>query len=474
MSTAPPYDAILIGAGMSGLAAGIRLAQFDRRVLIVERHWLWGGLNSFYKREGRRLDVGLHALTNYVPKGTRGAPLTKILRQLRLRHEDLALGEQSWSELAFPGARLRFGNDLELLRSEVARVFPGEIDAFERLVREVLESDPFDERQPVVGARERLGEILGDPLLVELLMLPLCYYGSAREHDVDWYQAVILFRSLFLEGFARPEGGIKPMLDLLVARFREEGGELRLRAPVKELLHDGARCLGVRLESGEEILAGRVLSSAGYGETLALFAETFTGELQGAGESGDLSFIESILVLDSPCAELGHEATIVFFNDAETFDYRRPAALTDPRSGVFCTPDNYATVSGAPPREGIARLTTLADHARWCALDEEAYRTAKFREVETALDVAARYAFDPRPHAVWRDTFTPRTIEHFTGRIGGAVYGNPRKRLDGSTPLEHLHLIGADQGYLGVTGAMLSGISIANRILSQQPTTSSR
>ena len=54
------YDVIIIGAGMSGLAAGIRLAQFDRRVCIVERHYNFGGLNSFYTLNGRRFDVGLH------------------------------------------------------------------------------------------------------------------------------------------------------------------------------------------------------------------------------------------------------------------------------------------------------------------------------------------------------------------------------------------------------------------------------
>ena len=77
MTASTPYDTILIGAGMSGLAAGIRLAQFDQRVLVLDRHYLWGGLNSYYKREGRRFDVGLHALTNFVPKGTRGRPLTR-------------------------------------------------------------------------------------------------------------------------------------------------------------------------------------------------------------------------------------------------------------------------------------------------------------------------------------------------------------------------------------------------------------
>ena len=49
------YDTIIIGAGMSGLAAGIRLAHFDQRVCILERHSAIGGLNSFYRPRGRDL-----------------------------------------------------------------------------------------------------------------------------------------------------------------------------------------------------------------------------------------------------------------------------------------------------------------------------------------------------------------------------------------------------------------------------------
>ena len=63
------YDTIIIGAGMSGLAAGIRLAHYDQRVCILERHYTIGGLNSFYRLRGRDYDVGLHALTNVTPKG---------------------------------------------------------------------------------------------------------------------------------------------------------------------------------------------------------------------------------------------------------------------------------------------------------------------------------------------------------------------------------------------------------------------
>src|SRR5215471_3477446 len=133
-SNAARYDAVVIGAGMSGLAAAIRLAQFEKRVLLVERHSLWGGLNSFYKRAGRRIDTGLHALTNFAPKGSRGAPLSKLLRQLRIPWEALALGEQSYSEIVFPSARLRFANGFRDLQESVAAAFPHEKAGFARLV----------------------------------------------------------------------------------------------------------------------------------------------------------------------------------------------------------------------------------------------------------------------------------------------------------------------------------------------------
>src|SRR5204862_7343564 len=97
------YDAVIIGAGMSGLAAGSRLAHYDQRVCILERHYTIGGLNSFCRLGGRDYDVGLHAVTKFSPRGSRKGPLARLLRQLRLRWEDFALSPQIGSEVAFPG-----------------------------------------------------------------------------------------------------------------------------------------------------------------------------------------------------------------------------------------------------------------------------------------------------------------------------------------------------------------------------------
>lgn len=454
MPVSPRYDAIIIGAGMSGLAAGIRLAQFERRVLVLERHSLWGGLNSFYKRGGRRLDTGLHALTNFARKGERGAPLTKLLRQLRIGWDELRLAEQSFSEIAFPAVTLRFENGVERLETEIAAAFPAERDGFASLVRAVRECDPFDPAAPYRSGRDVLGSHVRDPLLREMLFAPVLYYGSAVEDDVDWSQLAILFRSIFLEGFARPDGGVKRILDLLVARYRGLGGELRMRAGVSRIRVEGGAARGVVLDDGTEIAADRVLSSAGLVETLRLAGRE-------GGRVGRLSFVESISVLDRPLASLGHRATMTFFCTEDRLAYRRPDALVDARSGVICASDNYRTA--VPPTEGILRVTVLADHDRWTALSEPEYAAAKETCAGAALDAAARFVPDPRPHTVLHDVATPRTIRRYTGHLGGAVYGSPDKRRDGDVGIPSLALIGTDTGLCGIVGALMSGITTANR-----------
>ncbi len=130
--------------------------------------------------------------------------------------------------------RLDFSNDPALLRSEVARAFPAEIDNYDRLVARLVDYDDLNPSQAQISARTVLNEELRDPLLIEMLLCPLMFYGSAREDDMDWGQFSIMFRSVLLEGFARPLDGVRVILKQLTRRYKELGGELRLRTGVKE------------------------------------------------------------------------------------------------------------------------------------------------------------------------------------------------------------------------------------------------
>lgn len=455
------YDTIIIGAGMSGLAAGIRLAHYDQKVCILERHTTIGGLNSFYRMNGRDYDVGLHAVTNYTPPGAKKGPLARLLRQLRFRWEEFELSEQCGSAVVFPGVRLRFNNDIELLKSEVARAFPDQRDNFANLLGQLADYDDLTQENFAGSAREFLGRTISEPLLIEMLLCPLMWYGNAREDDMDYGQFCIMFRSIFLEGFARPFKGVRLILRALVRRFRSLGGELKLRSGVSRIKVEGDRAVGVVLDNGQEIAAKRILSSAGIVETQRL-CEDMTGE--EPVKAGQLSFIESISVLDQQPAQLGFGETIVFYNDSEKFHWRKPLdAMCDLRTGVVCSPNNYMYPEEVGNlNDGIMRLTTIANYDLWAGLDEEEYARQKWRWYDRSVASAVRFVPDFRAHTIDSDVFTPKTIRRFTWHDNGAVYGAPEKRLDGTTHLKNLFLCGTDQGFVGIIGSIVSGISMAN------------
>jgi len=481
------YDTLIIGAGLSGLAAGIRLAYYEKRVCLLERHTTIGGLNSFYRLRGRNHDVGLHAVTNFAPPGTKTGPLSKLLRQLRLRWEDFNLAPQLGSRVVFPGKTLRFDNDFAAFEADVAEQFPRQIDGFRRLSRRIDGHDELNLQRRELSAREVLEEHLSDPLLIDMLFCPLMFYGSPTPHDMDFNQFVIMFKSIYKEGFGRPPGGVRPLFKVLVRKFRSLGGELRLRSGVKRLLNDGRRVTGVELDNGETLHADNVLSSAGSVETLRLCAPLATRrtDFQSVRPSsdsrsdglkirpteieprpGEISFVETIFSLDCQPRELGHDDTIIFYNDAERFRYDCPDDPCDVTSGIICSPNNFQYAPDVEPEEGRIRITALADPAFWMNRpSEEDYVAAKEHWCGRIVASALRHIPDFRPHVVDTDVFTPRTIQHFTGHLNGAVYGAPKKHVDGRTPLENLYLCGTDQGFLGIIGSMLSGISMANAYL---------
>lgn len=456
------YDTVIIGAGLSGLAAGIRLAHFEKSVCLLERHYTIGGLNSFYRLRKRDHDVGLHAVTNFAEPGTRTGPLSKLLRQLRLSWDDFALVPQNGSTVVFPGRTLRFTNEFACFESQVAEQFPSQIDGFHRLLERIDAHDELAFDRQEVSGRAVVSEYISDPVLVDMLFCPLMFYGSATPADMDFNQFVIMFKSIFREGFGRPYGGVRPMLKALVKKFRSLGGELRLRSGVKRLHNDGRRVNRVELDSGETIEADNVLSSAGSVETARL-CETAGAPAGNTIAPGEISFVETIFDLDVQPSELDHHETIVFYNDAPRFHYEPPREPIDLRSGIICSPNNFQYEEPLP--EGRIRITALANPEYWMSLPEDDYVDQKEEWKNRIVEAAVRVMPDFRRHIVDTDVFTPRTIRKFTGHINGAVYGAPDKVVDGRTDFENLYLCGTDQGFLGIIGSMLSGISIANAYL---------
>jgi len=287
------------------------------------------------------------------------------------------------------------------------------------------------------------------------------------------------------------------ILRVLLEKYRQAGGERRMKCGVRQIVAREDRAAALILDSGEEITADHVFSSIGSAETDMLLASGKNPKSKIPNpkfSAARLSFVETITVLDRPPAALGWgDDTIVFFNDSDRFDYARPAEQVDLRSGVICLPNNFDYGPDRQLSEGLFRCTCLANYDRWAHLPEATYRADKQRwfaaiqrsaqrflpplgnpsgrrrqeAVSPVTSVATANLADSESDALARatvatDMFTPRTIRHFTGHLEGAVYGAPLKNRPGRTALSNLYLCGTDQGFLGIVGALLGGISMAN------------
>lgn len=454
---------LVIGGGLSGLAAAIRFARFNPGVLILEKHSRIGGLNSWYYRHNSLFETGLHAITNFAPPDDKNAPLNRLLRQLKLRRNDFIFHEQRTSEICFVNREsLLFSNDFSLFLQEITTKFPGSAPQFIRLVQTVKEHDPF-RTGPFRSARTFLTSTLNNPLLVDMLLCPLMYYGSSVENDMDFNQFVIMFRAIFLEGMFRPHGSIKDFLELLLRHYQGFGGQLRLQAPVARIIHQNRKVWGVELESGEIIECDALLSTIGLEETLARLDPPDTAQ-QGKQHGARLGFVESIFRLPvgySHC--LPQDRTIIFYNNRQHFHYQRPQTPVDFNSGVICFPANFQGLDTQAHIE--VRTTHLADYSNWKALaaDKAAYLAAKSETAGQSKATVEKIIGNFTQHIVYEDTFTPLTIERFTAKKEGAIYGCPDKIKDGDIGYDNLFLAGTDQGFLGIVGSMLSGVSMVNQ-----------
>ncbi|AKB12259.1 Phytoene dehydrogenase-related protein [Methanosarcina thermophila] len=60
------YDAIIVGAGISGLLAALTLSKHGKKVLVLEKRRYLGGNCNSYMVDGYQVDTGVHAITHLV------------------------------------------------------------------------------------------------------------------------------------------------------------------------------------------------------------------------------------------------------------------------------------------------------------------------------------------------------------------------------------------------------------------------
>ena len=123
----------------------------------------------------------------------------------------------------------------------------------------------------------------------------------------------------------------------------------------------------------------------------------------------------------------------------------------------------FRTRSQQATPEGLFRLTFMANFDHWNNFEKSHYLEEKEKVYQDSVKLLTDHVKGfSNLTIVAKDVFSPTTIKKYTSHLNGTVYGSTLKSRDGKSKFENLYIIGTDQGFLGIIGSMLSGISIGN------------
>ncbi len=502
-----PWDAIVVGSGIGGLAAAALLARHGkRRVLVLERHYTAGGFTHVFHRPGYEWDVGVHYVGDTSPGG--------FLRRL---FDDVTDGALDWADMGEVYDRVVMGGEVydfprgrAALEAALGRHFPDARAALRQyfaLVEETVDvirahfqakampallaplARPFAQRRFTELAarttREVLESLTRDQRLIGVLTAQWGDYGLPPAASSFAMHALVAQH--YFGGGAYPIGGAARIAATILPVIAAAGGRVLINAEVSEIVLAGGRAVGVRMaETGEVISAPLIVSDAGVVNTFGrlLPAElpaiaAIRAELRTAPPS--TAHVALYVGLRGTARELGLPRTNLWIHPDE--HHERTLAATDPWAPRVAyisfpsakDPDFERRCPGKATIE-VASFVPWAPFAQW---QETRWhkRGAEYDAVKSGLAahllaMLETHVPQVRGRVDVHELSTPLSTRHFAAHPHGEIYGlahDPerfrRAWLRPRTPVRGLYLTGADVAAAGVGGALMGAVMCTSAIL---------
>ena len=479
--------AIIIGAGIGGLSAAIRLAHKGYRVSIYEQLDRPGGKMGELRAEGFRFDTGPSVIT-----------LRHVFEEL-WREVGRDLNDYVQFVLLDPVTRYFWRDGLILdattnqdaMCERINRFAPQDVNGYRKFMRYVQKlydtiSGPFLYRQqpglfdlfklPLADVfkidalrtmHQAVRAHFTDPHLIQLYDRFATYNGSSP------YQApatlnVIAHVEMAL-GAWYPKGGVFQLAKAFERLAQELGVEIYYQTPVAEIGTAKNAVSGVRLGSGEKVNANSVIANADvawtYKTLLPNLAQAAKKTLRL--EPSCSGFVLMLGVQGQP-NELAHHN--IFFSDdyGREFDdiFKRKIAPSDPTLYLCIT--SKTDLDHAPP-----------NHQNWFVLANAPYLSKEFDWMRQRENYAQKikqqlFAQTTQTNVVLERMMTPLDLQNAYGGNHGAIYGfssntklaafmRPNNRARGIKKLYFAN--GSAHPGGGVPLVTLSGLAAADCVL---------
>ena len=277
---------IIIGAGVSGLSAGIYAEQHGFHAILLEKNPSVGGMCTGWYRKGFYLDGCIHWLT-----GTKeGTLLNEMWHNLdAIKDPNDILYLPSWGTFEYQGQSVTFWRDLDRAEKEWCEVSPVDskrIKKFFNMVRDFttvelpldlpLSMIPLNRKLKLgfkvlsiwpsyllsmIQTREQFARKFKSPVIRNALV-------NVQTGGNNLFSMVYSYATVVAGDGGIPKGGSKPMVERMKEKFLSLGGTLRLNADVENIIVKDKMATGVRLSNGQIIKGDYVVSCLDTNYTL--------------------------------------------------------------------------------------------------------------------------------------------------------------------------------------------------------------
>jgi phytoene desaturase len=443
---------VIVGAGLGGIGAAVRLAGAGHRVTLLEKNHLPGGKLSLLEADGFRFDTGPSLVTMT-------GVLADTFRAARRRMEDYLtlipldpICRYRWPD----GSTLDISSNLPSLVAAVGAFSPSDVTGLFRFLAYARKL--FERAGPIFLLRERPGirdlfsrrvvdaaridahlsmhravrRFFRDPRLVQLFDRYATYNGSSP-YEAPATLAMIPYLEIAGGGWY-VKGGIYRIAEGLIEVARELGVNFQPDCEVAEIMfeertaiggiHRGSRAVGVRLKGGGTFMADHVVVNADpiYAYQ-SLVPEAYRDErLVRRMERLEPSSSGFVLLLgirgDYP--SLAHHNVFFSRNYHDEFDaiFDRHEPSADPT--IYVANTSRSDPSHAPP--GYLNLFVLVNApALTPDSDWDAWKASYRDTIISRLESAGLGGL--RERIVFEQIITPQDFQSRYNSWNGSIYG---------------------------------------------------
>ena len=425
---------IIIGAGISGLTAGVYAAKSGFRTLILEKCATPGGVSTCWKRKGYTFEGGVHWLTG---SGDH-LPLNKVWREAgALKENNPVYNKDPFFVLETPSGELPLWRDPGKMYRTLLEHAPEDRRPIRQLKRHIRWFKYFQSPVTDIRGLERSVPKPWSPMefirmFPALLLAPWLwaisvgdYVSRFRNKDLrdllgsimnpghNALSFIVTVSSFCYGDSGYPSGGSLLMARNMEETFRSCGGEIRYNTPVERIVEEDGKVKGA-MAGGELIESDAVLVSVDARNAIdRLFSPTLTDrwamKMRRHLRTGQCMFIG-----------FGVRADLRNLPKSMVFPLGKPfeaGGLTFNTLNIH----NYAMDGYAP--EGCTTLTVLLlgdSYSYWKAAREDgSYYDRKQDVVQRLCRMVEELIPSVKGLIEVTDMATPLTVERFCGNHQG-------------------------------------------------------